>query len=116
MSFRTNFDITLQNEWCPKCGDSQPPQPHHPPHPGKPFSFVCSPGIGCHEDSSPPRAPNNYSNLQACQANCRVGPAPQPGKPFSFVCSPGIGCHEDSSPPKAPNNYSNLQACQANCR
>ncbi len=83
--FRTSYDKKLQQHWCPRCNGSSP---HHDPM-GQ-FSFVCSPGLGCHRDN---RAPGHgsdgvrYSNLQACDSKCK---SPGPDGAFSFVCSPGL--------------------------
>jgi hypothetical protein len=81
--FRTEFDKALQERWCPTCVYKPQPHPHPRPHPSPhhqpvgAFSYVCSPGLGCHEDH---RAPGHgtdgvrYSNMQACQAQCPTKP------------------------------------------
>jgi len=69
--FRTKYDEHLQHHWCAKCNGSGPTPS---PRPVGAFSFVCSPGVGCHRDN---RAPGHgkdgvrYSNLQACQSKCK---------------------------------------------
>lgn len=73
--FRTEADKKLQAHWCPSCSGAA----HH--HPLGQFSFVCSPGLGCHPDNRPPGHGSDgvrYSNLQACKSHCNNGPQPKP--------------------------------------
>ena len=75
--FRTEYDKLIQNLWCPKCNATSP-------FPGPPLhssSFICSPGIGCHQDSRVPGYDTDgarYSNIQACRSNCSRQPSQPP--------------------------------------
>ena len=49
------------------------------PNPSYPFSFACSPGIGCHKiNEAPNKAKNLYSSMEACSKNCNI--------PSSYDC------------------------------
>ena len=125
--FRTEADKKLQAYWCPSCSHHAPqPKPHH--NLGG-FSFMCSPGLGCHKDSRAPGQGSDgvrYSNMEACESACQQRPHPQPPPGphhnlggFSFVCSPGLGCHRDSRPPGHGSDgvlrYSNMTTCESAC-
>ena len=100
--YRTEFDKELQQQWCPKCGGGGA-------HPLTPFSFACSPGIGCHKLQEAP-GPGRYSNYAVCAKNCKTPDGPGKLGGFSYACSPGIGCHLLQQPP-GNGRYSNYAAC-----
>lgn len=78
--YRTDYDKVYQKLFCPD-GCDRPHVPHHPPKPepapqpaGKPFSYACSPGIGCHmlqQEPGKDESGTRYSNLEECSKNCQ---------------------------------------------